>query len=156
MNIDKRKIALMSKLARYEKNKYDSDRDTNNYFRFDYIFKKTMPNIVIMSIIVAIWILAINIGDIFTNEMFFDTNALTSIFVNSIWTIVFIDIIYLVVCFFVFNRQYGEKKERLDSYYRALDKINGTHEKDRAGNSSDMASQNSHIVKAPPSKYDRY
>lgn len=40
--IDKRKIIIMTKLAKYDKNFKNKDKNIYEYFRHDYVFKKNM------------------------------------------------------------------------------------------------------------------
>lgn len=126
MKLKKNKIILMTKASIYENNMFPKDRDEGNFFKYDYILKNNILNVFFVTLITGIWIILYRASSVLSQELFFEIDLLIEIFKQSIWIIVFIDIIFFIIGIFVFGKKYDILEKRMDEYYSQLEKINGT------------------------------
>lgn len=122
--LNKDKIVLMTKACLYEKYLYPKDRDEVNYFKYDYIMKNNMLNVLFVTFITAIWIVLFRFTDILTNELFFELDLLVEVFKQSIWIIILVDIAFFIIGLFVYGKKYDTSEIRMEEYYSTLEKIN--------------------------------
>ncbi len=122
--INKRKIATMSSLSIYEKKHGKQDKKINNYFRYDYISRHNIVNIILVLIFSSLCVLIYQINNIYNEELIFNLEELKVAMNSSIWLIALITIAYSFIGFLVYSREFNEKDKRLKEYYANLKTLN--------------------------------
>ncbi len=122
--INKKKIATMSNLARYEKRFGKDDKLIDNYFRYDYISRRNISNIVLVIIFTTICVLIYQVNNIYNEELIIDLEQLKEMMISSVWFIAFVSVIYTFIGFVIYNNEYEEKSSRLKTFYKNIEKLN--------------------------------
>lgn len=121
--MDKKKIHLMTKLALYDDARGEKDKKINRYFKSDYIGKNLLFNDFILLCFLAIGVAVKFLNFVMVNNEAWNLDSLKNMGISYIVWSVIIVILYSVYNIYVYNNLYDDARRSLNSYYRALDKL---------------------------------
>ena len=125
--ITKQKMLVMTKLALYDKHEGQTDREINEYFRHDYIYRKNLGNRIAVGIggLIMLGFYWLNI--VYTAENFFDIQFETHI-TNSVLFLAALMVFYTFVGTIKGTREYYMVQRRLEKYERMINHLDRMEE----------------------------
>lgn len=120
---DKKKIALMTKLAVYDKNFAEEDLRNDQYFRHDYIYKRNMRNriFVFLGCIIVI-LLSVLHKMVYEDFDIYAINYTVELTKIVIFFAVML-IAYTVVGTIIYTAEFHKSQKRLDRYFHLLGRL---------------------------------
>lgn len=126
---NKKKIAIMAKMAVYDKNGFEKDAKSNQYFRHDFIYKKNMSmrffvgvGCLFLAGFYVLHLFAFREADIFTIDYF-------SMFARLIVAALVIMVAYSFIGMIVYTREYEISRRRIRRYFALMDELEGGEKK---------------------------
>lgn len=122
--IDKRKIAIMAKLAVYDKKGFEKDVEAaNHYFRHDFIYKKNMQmrfwlgvGCLILALFYFMYLMAVDGADIFTLNF-------QAEFVKLITFVLIVMFAYSALGAVIFTREFVLAQRRVNDYFELMQEL---------------------------------
>ncbi len=122
--LNKKRINLMTKLAIYDQEKGINDKKIYKYYKADFIGKNILFNNTILAFFIFIFFLLKYLYYIVMNNEIWSLELLKETGINYLtWSIVII-ILYTLYNIYIYNNEYNKAKSNLDTYYKAIDKLN--------------------------------
>ncbi len=128
--LNEKKIAAMTKMSIYSKGKNKKDLDICEYFKYDYVTHHILITLLWVALIycgVAAVVCVLNIE--YMLEILIDNELYSFLMklaagLGSIW------LIFTVVCFFIYKKQYEKAQENTQKYYKELYRLNRLYAKE--------------------------
>ena len=129
--VSKQKIIIMTRLAIYDKNEGDNDRQTNQFFRHDFIYRKNIwtrlsAGIGSLMLLALYWLqlLFVDGGDIFEMDL---QGPVT----DSVLFLLAVLAVYSLIGTITGTRQYYLVQKRLERYQALLNQLERVNKRAR-------------------------
>ncbi len=124
---DEEKIIIMTKLALYERSHAEKDKEINNYFKHDYVYKKntwTRFFVVLGGFLILIlkYLYKFGIEKIDPFQLDYAKEASDAIFF-----LIFLIVVYTVIGTVICSKEYETGRRRLARYQKMLRSLYSTH-----------------------------
>ena len=130
--MDRERIIIMSKLAVYDKNYGEKDRQANMFFRTDYVYRKNMwaRFYVFLGCLLIVGLYAVRLFTVDGYDVF-DFDYLGAL-INVGAFILVVLVIYTLICTQMYVAEFNQAQRRLENYMALIKRLNNTSDDDES------------------------